>query len=79
MTLAIGTKEDVVNALDELSPGNVSELIAFIEFLRFKSQKQPPRLIKLGGLWQDLPPVSEDDIVEARREMWGQFGERDLL
>ncbi len=76
MTLATGTKEDVVNALDELSPENVSELIAFIEFLRFKSQKQPPRLIKLGGLWQDLPLVTEEDIVEARREMWGHFGER---
>jgi hypothetical protein len=78
MTLAMGTKEDVVNALDELSSENVSELIAFIEFLRFKSQKRPPRLIKLGGLWQDLPPVSEDDIVEVRREMWGRFGEREL-
>jgi len=78
MTLAMGTKEAVVNALDELSPENVSELISFIEFLRFKSQKQPPRLIKLGGLWQGLPPVSEDDIAEARREMWGRFGEREL-
>jgi len=78
MTLAMDRKEDVVNALDDLPPESVSELIAFIEFLRFKSQKQPPRLIKLGGLWQDLPPVSENDIAEARREMWGQFGEREL-
>lgn len=78
MTLALGTKEDVFNALDDLSPSNVSELMAFIEFLRFKSKKQPPRLAKLGGLWQDLPPIDEDDIAEARQEMWGSFGEREL-
>lgn len=78
MALAMGVKEDVINALDELSSEDASELIAFIEFLRFKSQKRPLRLIELGGLWQELSPVNDNDIVEARREMWGQFGEREL-
>ena len=78
MALAMDVKEDVINALDDLSSEYAAELIAFIEFLRFKSQKRPLHLIKLGGLWQDLPPVSDNDIAEARREMWAKLGEREL-
>ena len=78
MALAIKTKEDLISSLDELPPESVSELIMFIEYLRFKSQKKRPHIIKLGGLWQDLPPLSETDIDEVRQEMWGQFGEREL-
>lgn len=40
--------------------------------------QQPPKPLKpLLGLWQGFT-VTEDDIAEARREMWGNFGERDF-
>jgi hypothetical protein len=40
--------------------------------------KQSPKPLKsLLGLWQGFT-VTEEDIAEARREMWGNFGERDF-
>ncbi|MCL4266075.1 MAG: DUF2281 domain-containing protein [Anaerolineae bacterium] len=78
MRLLTVTKAEIIDELDELPPESLPELQAFIEFLRFKSEKEPKKLIRLGGLWKDLPPVTEEDIAEARREMWGQFGEREL-
>lgn len=72
------TKEDIIDELEQLPPESLSELRAFIEFLRFKSEQGPMKPIQLGGLWKDLPPVTEADIAEARHEMWGQFGEREL-
>jgi ABC-type Fe3+-citrate transport system substrate-binding protein len=72
------TKEKVVKALDELPPEQLLEVNRFIEFLHFKSEEEPKQVIRLGGLWKDLTPVTEEDIAEARREMWGRFGERKL-
>jgi hypothetical protein len=31
----------------------------------------------LGGLWKGVE-FSEEDIAEARREMWGTFGEKEI-
>lgn len=78
MSLITAKKEDIIDKLDELSPENLAELQAFIEFLRFKSDKEPKQVIKLGGLWKDMPPVTEEEIAEARREIWGNFGEREI-
>ena len=64
------TKEDIIEELDQLPPESLSELQAFIQFLRFKSEKKSPQPIRLGGLWKDLPPLTEEDIAQARREMW---------
>jgi hypothetical protein len=36
------------------------------------------RIVKLGGLWREQPEITEEDIAEVRREMWGGFGEREL-
>lgn len=71
-------KEEIIEAINELPPEQLSDLSDFIEFLQFKAEREPQRLIRLGGLWKDFPPITEEDIVEARAEMWGQFGERNL-
>lgn len=76
--MIIITKENIIDELDQLPPESLSELQAFIEFLRFKSEKKSPSPIQLGGLWKDLPPVTAEDVAEARREMWGQLGEREI-
>ena len=78
MSQLLLTKKDIINELETLPPETLPELQAFIAFLRFKSKKKERRIIKLGGLWQHLPPIDENDIVEARREMWPNFGERNL-
>lgn len=72
------TKDQIIAALDELPPETLSAVGEFIEFLRFKSGQPPKRLIRLGGLWRNLPPITEQDIADARREMWSNFGERDV-
>ncbi len=32
------------------------------------------RVVKLGGLWAGTPEITEQDIADARKEMWGSFG-----
>jgi hypothetical protein len=40
-------------------------------------EKTPKR--SLLGLWEDLNiDISEEDIAEARREMWGNFPQEDI-
>ena len=76
MALQPVTKDQIIAAIDDLPPERLPELGEFIEFLRFKSGQPSKRLIRLGGLWKDLSPITDQDIAEARREMWGRFAER---
>jgi Protein of unknown function (DUF2281) len=56
-----------------LSPEKQQEVLDFTEFLRQKTtSKRPRRSVK--GLCADLNiHVTEEDMAEARREMWGNF------
>jgi hypothetical protein len=71
MALPTVTKKKIVTALDELPPEQLVELDNYIAYLRFKAAKKKPRLIRLGGLWKDLPPLTEEAITEVRQEIWG--------
>ncbi len=77
------TKQQLYKTIDELPPESLSEVAQFLEFLKFKQARgqaiPQKRIVKLGGLWKDQPEITEEDIAEARREMWGKFGERDDL
>ncbi|MBI5650175.1 MAG: hypothetical protein HZC40_07000, partial [Chloroflexi bacterium] len=44
----------------------------------FPVARRAKRIIKLGGLWAGTPEITEQDIAQARKEMWGKFGDRDL-
>jgi len=49
------------------------EVLDFAEFLRARGSVEARRE-PLGGLWKDLGvSITEEDIAEARREMWGSF------
>ncbi len=54
------------------------------QLARLKAKNGKPRmtmhkrLVKLGGLWKGTPEITEEDILQARRAMWGKFGEREL-
>ena len=78
MTLLLDAKKEIMKEIETLPPETLPELQAFMEFLRFKAERGEKRLIKLGGLWEGLPPVDEDDIAQVRQEMWGDLGEREL-
>jgi len=65
-------EQQVLEKLRELPPQKQEEVLAFVSRLQEKSGTGPRR--SLLGLWSDLGvKVSEEDIAEARREMWGSF------
>lgn len=68
----------VVEKLRALSPDKQQEAIDFIEFLEHKTVAKRPRR-SVEGLWADLQVgVTEEDIAQARREMWGNFPREDV-
>ena len=73
-------KSEITSALDDLPPESLVLLSEFTTFLREKAgiSKSQKNIIKLGGLWADAAEITEEDIAEVRREMWGEFGERTL-
>lgn len=73
-------KFDIISALDTLPEESLQVLSDFAAFLqaRYKSAEQQKPVITLGGLWEGTATITDEDITEARREMWGNLGEREL-
>jgi len=66
-------EEQVLEKLRELSAEKQKEVLDFVESLKDKNGAKTPRH-SLRGLWKDLHiEITEEDIAEARREMWGNF------
>jgi hypothetical protein len=64
-------EEAVVAKLRELPADKQQQVLDFASFLGTKQMR--PRK-SLYGLWKDLGiSISEEDIAEARKEMWGNF------
>jgi hypothetical protein len=66
-------EQQVLEKLRDLPPEKQKEVLDFVDHL--KEQNGPKKPLKsLLGLWKDLNfHVTEEDIAEARREMWGNF------
>lgn len=70
-------EQQVIEKLRELTPEKQREVLDFLESIKEKNGANKPRR-SLLGLWADLNiRISDEDIREARREMWGNFP-RDL-
>jgi hypothetical protein len=66
-------EQQVLEKLRDLPPEKQKEVLDFVDFLKEKNEPKTPRR-SLLGLWADLNiHISEEDIAEARREMWGNF------
>lgn len=66
-------EEQVLEKLRDLPPEKQKEVLDFVDFLKEKNGSAKPRK-SLRGLWADLNiHITEEDIAEARREMWGNF------
>lgn len=66
-------EEMVLEKLRGLPAEKKQEVLDFVEFLNHQSTSRRPRR-SLKGLWKDLGvDITEEDIAEARREMWGNF------
>lgn len=69
----MSTEEEVIEKLRTLNAHQQKEVLSFVESL---SEKNGPRrpLRSLRGLWADFGvDITEEDIAEARREMWRNF------
>ena len=66
-------KRSVVEILEVLPPDKQEELLHFAESLQAQNVAKKPRK-SLKGIWSDLDiNLTEEDLTEARREMWGDF------
>lgn len=66
-------EQQVLEKLRELPPEKQKEVLDFVDFLKEKNGARTPRR-SLLGLWSNLNThITEEDIAEARREMWGNF------
>jgi hypothetical protein len=71
-------EELVLEKLRILPPERQREVLDFVEFLEQKTAAKHPRQSP-KGLWADLGvEITEEDIAEARREMWGNFPREDI-
>lgn len=66
-------ERQVVEKLRDLPPEKQKEVLDFVDSLKKKNGRKQPRR-SLLGLWADLKiHITEEDIAEARREMWSNF------
>lgn len=66
-------EEKVVEKLRELPPEKQKEVLDFVHSLQ-ENNGSPGKLRSLEGLLEDLNvDFTEEDIAQARREMWGNF------
>lgn len=78
MQSAADLEQVILENLRQLPSEKQQEVLDFTEFLRHKTTAHRSHR-NLKGLWADLNiDITEADITEARREMWGDFP-RELL
>jgi mRNA-degrading endonuclease RelE of RelBE toxin-antitoxin system len=66
-------EQQVLEKLRDLPPEKQKEVLDFVDFLKEKNGQKKP-LKSLRGLWKDLNiHITEEDIAEARREVWDNF------
>ena len=66
-------EQQVLERLRDLPAEKQKEVLDFVNLLKEKDGTRKP-LRSLLGLWADLNiHMTEEDIAEARREMWGNF------
>ena len=73
MTTITTIQQAVVEILEVLPPEKQQELLNFAEFLQTQNTVKRPRK-SLKGMWTDLNiDITEEELTEARSEMWGDF------
>ena len=71
-------EDAVLEKLRTLPPHQKQEVLDFADFLSAKSGKARPHR-NLLGIWDGLGVhITEEDIDEARKEMWGNLTRDDI-
>jgi hypothetical protein len=74
----VNIEQAVLEKLRQLPVEKQQEVLNFAEFLHQKITPKPP-LRGVKGLWSSLDiDITEEDIAQARKEMWGNFPEEDI-
>jgi hypothetical protein len=60
----------ILEKLQKLPPEKQGEVLSFIESLQpeIREKRSTP-----GGIWKEGAEITEEDIAQARREMWANF------
>ncbi|KOR35588.1 hypothetical protein AM228_17475 [Planktothricoides sp. SR001] len=71
-------EQAVLDKLQTLPPDKQQEVLDFAEFLQQKIISKKPRK-SVKGMWNNLDiNITEADIAQARKEMWGNFPREDF-
>jgi len=67
-------KQQIYQALENLPPESLAQVARCVERLQAKQPRkaEPQPVAGLEGLWEGVQ-FTEEDIAQARREMWGHF------
>jgi len=70
-------EQAVLEKLRQLPPDKQQEVLQFAESLQIQAVQPPLRSVK--GLWSHLEEdITEDDLTQARQELWKNFPSNDL-
>jgi len=65
--------DEVLRILQDLPADKQQKVLGYVRALEVPPDEQA-EVRPLEGLWADLGfTITEEDIAEARREMWGNF------
>jgi hypothetical protein len=71
-------EEAILEQVRMLQPEQQHEVLEFTESLQARTPASEPHS-PLRGLWRDLGiSITDEEISEARREMWGNFSREDV-
>jgi hypothetical protein len=74
----VSIEQAIIDSLRVLPPEKQQEVLDFVEFLKAKSLPKVARR-SIKGLRADLGVhLTEEDIAQARWEMWGNFPKEDF-
>ncbi len=74
---SIPTVKSILNLVSQLAATDKLQLMESLVALIRSELAPPPEPVSLYGLWKGIS-ISEEDIAEARREIWGNFPRDDI-
>lgn len=79
--VAMSTAEQVIAKLARLSPEQQAEILRIVDALASQNgSDEAGRAPSAFGLWKGLGvDISDEEIAQARREMWGGFPRQDIF
>lgn len=73
----MSVSESIIKKIEALTPEQQRKVENLVDSLTQSSPKKPRK--SLMGLCEDLGiHITEEDIAEARKEMWGNFPREDF-